>query len=93
MKLQGRLRVKPNLDVDSMKPFFTKRIRKLITTDSLKQAKEQAATAKPEELVHAVQIEGSGTQIQAKIKMKNGRTLTTLIPVKGKWEADTIWFK
>lgn len=82
-----------NLDVESMKPFFTKRIRKLITTDSLKQAKEQAATAKPEELVHAVQIEGSGTQIQAKIKMKNGRTLTTLIPVKGKWEADTIWFK
>lgn len=82
-----------NLDVESMKPFFTERIRNLITTDSLKQAKEQAATATPEELVHAIQIEGSGTQIRAKIKMKNGRTLTTLIPVKGKWEADTVWFK
>ena len=82
-----------NLDVESMKPYFTERIRKLITTDLLKQAKQQAASAKPEELVHSIQIEDSGDQIQAKIKMKNGRTLTTLIPVNGKWEADTVWFK
>ena len=29
----------------------------------------------------------------AKIKMKNGRTLTTLIETDGQWLADTIWFK
>ena len=29
----------------------------------------------------------------AKITMKNGRTLTTLILTDGKWLADTIWFK
>jgi hypothetical protein len=28
-----------------------------------------------------------------KIKMKNGRTLTTLVKTDGKWLADTVWFK
>ena len=32
-------------------------------------------------------------QKAAKIMMKNGRTLTTLILVDGQWKADTIWFK
>ncbi|MFK7779028.1 MAG: hypothetical protein QM501_13065 [Gimesia sp.] len=82
-----------NLDVKSMQPYFTKRLRARITTDSLEKAKQLATTATAEELVHSIQIEESGDQIQAKIKMKNGRTLTTLIPVNGKWEADTIWFK
>ncbi len=82
-----------NLDVKSMKPYFTERVRNLITADLLKSARKQAETARPEELVHEIQLEESGDQIQAKIKMKNGRTLTTLIPVNGKWEADTIWFK
>ncbi|MCH9656501.1 MAG: hypothetical protein K0U86_03420 [Planctomycetes bacterium] len=82
-----------NLDVKSMKPYFTERVRNLITSDLLKSARKQAETASPEELVHSIQLEDSGDQIQAKIKMKNGRTLTTLILVKGKWEADTIWFK
>ncbi|MCA9015504.1 MAG: hypothetical protein KDA77_09270, partial [Planctomycetaceae bacterium] len=80
-------------DVAAMKPFFTKRVRKLITTEALEMAKQQAATATPEELIHSIQIEESGEEIRAKIKMKNGRTLTTLIPVEGKWEADTVWFK
>lgn len=79
-------------DVKSMQPYFTKRVRDLITVASLEKAKSQAASAKVEDLVHSIQIEGAGDQIQAKIKMKNGRTLTTLVPVNGKWEADTIWF-
>ena len=29
----------------------------------------------------------------AKVKMKNGRTLTTLILTDGKWLADTVWFR
>ncbi|WP_339727518.1 tetratricopeptide repeat protein [uncultured Gimesia sp.] len=80
-------------DVAAMKPFFTKRVRKRITAESLEMAKQLAASATPEELIHSLQIEGSGDQIRAKIKMKNGRTLTTLVPVEGKWEADTVWFK
>ncbi|QDT44523.1 Tetratricopeptide repeat protein [Gimesia alba] len=80
-------------DVDALKPFFTERVRNLITAESLEMAKPQAASATPEDLIHTVQIEGSGAKIRAKIKMKNGRTLTTLIPVGGKWEADTVWFK
>lgn len=80
-------------DVEAMQPFFTKRVRDQITKDSLARAREQAASATPEELVHSVTIEEIGDGIQAKIKMKNGRTLTTLVPVNRKWEADTIWFK
>ncbi|MFH1301451.1 MAG: hypothetical protein ABIK07_10350 [Planctomycetota bacterium] len=80
-------------DVKAMKPYFTERVRNLITADLLKQAKQQADSATPEELVHSVEVSETGDQIQAKIKMKNGRTLTTLVPVNGKWEADTIWFK
>ena len=30
---------------------------------------------------------------RAKVTMKNGRTLTTLVLTDGKWLADTIWFK
>tara|TARA_R110002111_G_scaffold262694_1_gene340209 strand:- start:153660 stop:155030 length:1371 start_codon:yes stop_codon:yes gene_type:complete len=82
-----------DLDVEAMKPYFTERVRNLITADSLKQAKQQAGSETPETLVHSVEVSESGDQLQAKIKMKNGRTLTTLVPVNGKWEADTIWFE
>ncbi|QDT93059.1 tetratricopeptide repeat protein [Gimesia algae] len=80
-------------DVASMQPYFTERVRKLITKESLNQAKAQAESATPEELVHDIEIQEIDGTLQAKIKMKNGRTLTTLIPVNGKWEADTIWFE
>jgi len=81
-----------NLNVEALKPYFTERVRNQITIDLLKQAKQQAASASPESLVHSIELSESDGKIQAKIKMKNGRTLTTLISVRGKWEADTIWF-
>jgi hypothetical protein len=37
----------------------------------------------------AGEYEGKKT---TKVKMKNGRTLTTLILTDGKWLSDTIWF-
>ena len=46
-----------------------------------------------DDLVGAVEMgEDEGKQT-ARIKMKNGRTLTTLILTDGKWLADTVWFK
>ncbi|WP_144982941.1 tetratricopeptide repeat protein [Gimesia aquarii] len=80
-------------DVEALKPYFTKRLRNRITSKMLEQAARQIESATPEELVHSVQVDDTKNQIQARIMMKNGRTLTTLIPVNGKWEADTIWFK
>ncbi|QDU07964.1 tetratricopeptide repeat protein [Gimesia aquarii] len=80
-------------DVEALKPYFTKRLRNRITAKMLEQAARQTESATPAELVHAVQVDEAENQIQARIMMKNGRTLTTLIPVNGKWEADTIWFK
>lgn len=80
-------------DVEALKPYFTKRLRSRITAKMLEQAARETESATPEELVHSVQVDDAENQIQARIMMKNGRTLTTLIPVNGKWEADTIWFK
>ncbi|WP_417385671.1 tetratricopeptide repeat protein [Gimesia sp.] len=80
-------------DVASMQPYFTERVRKLVTKAALDQAKEQAESATPEDLVHSIEMLDVDGTLHAKIMMKNGRTLTTLIPVNGKWEADTIWFK
>lgn len=82
-----------NLNAEALKPYFTERVRNQITTELLKQAKQQVASASPESLVHSIELSKSDGNFQAKVKMKNGRTLTTLIPVRGKWEADTIWFK
>jgi len=46
-----------------------------------------------DDLVNAIQMgEFEGKQT-AKIMMKNGRTLTTLILTDGKWLSDTVWFK
>ena len=36
------------------------------------------------------EYEGNKTM---KVKMKNGRTLTTLVLTDGRWLADTIWFQ
>ena len=53
---------------------------------------QQTATHMPlDDLVHA--IRGEFEAKTAKITMKNGRTLTTLILTDGKWLSDTIWFK
>ncbi len=46
-----------------------------------------------DDLVNAIQMGEFEGQRTAKIAMKNGRTLTTLILTDGKWLSDTIWFK
>jgi hypothetical protein len=57
----------------------------------VKAAQKQLASMTLDDLVASV-APGSGKD-SLKIKMKNGRTLTTLVKVDGQWLADTIWFK
>jgi hypothetical protein len=79
--------------VEDLKACFTARQKERITPELVKKAQATAGKMTLEELVAEVtegEFEGKKT---AKIKMKNGRTLTTLILTDGKWLADTIWFQ
>jgi hypothetical protein len=76
-------------DVDGLKAGFTQRLQDRITADAVKKAQKQAASITLDELVAKVEP----AKDSLKIKMKNGRTLTTLVKVDGKWLADTVWFK
>jgi hypothetical protein len=76
-------------NVKKLQASLTQRFAGRVTDDMIKKAKKEVGSITLAELVH--EVAGSGTSI--KIKMKNGRTLTTLVKVDGKWLADTLWFK
>lgn len=76
-------------DVAGLKAHFTKRLQDRITEANVKGAQKQTDKITLDELVASV----APGKDSLKIKMKNGRTLTTLVKVDGKWLADTIWFK
>ena len=76
-------------DVDGLKAGFTKRLQDKITKDKVEKAKGQVAKMTIDDLVASV----AASKDSLKIKMKNGRTLTTLVKGDGAWKADTLWFK
>lgn len=76
-------------DVAQLKAGFTMRLQEKITEANVKKAAGQVGKMPIDELVASVAAANGGL----KIKMKNGRTLTTLVKVDGKWAADTVWFK
>lgn len=80
-------------DAAALRAGMTERLRERITQELVDKAKGEAGKATIDELVDTVETGTDGAAKTAKIKMKNGRTLTTLIEVEGKWLADTIWFK
>lgn len=76
-------------DVDGLKPGFSARQQEKITAANVKAAQKEAKKYTLGDLVDKVESKDGNI----KIKMKSGRTLTTLIKVDGKWVADTVWFK
>src|SRR5512138_4014903 len=76
-------------DVAGLKAGFTKRLADRITDENVKKAQAQVGKMTIDELVASV----AAGKDSLKIKMKNGRTLTTLVKVDGTWLADTVWFK
>ena len=76
-------------DLADLKASFTARLQDGITKELVDKAKQQADKVTIDDLVASVTKTGDGL----KIKMKNGRSLTTLVKVAGAWKADTIWFK
>lgn len=79
-------------DFDKFKECFTDRIKGRLTKEMVDEAKGKMSDVTMEDLFSSSQegeYEGKKT---VKVKMKNGRTLTTLVQTDGKWLADTIWF-
>jgi hypothetical protein len=76
-------------DVAALKAGFTKRLHDRITKENVEAAQKEVGKMTIDDLVASVEA----GKDSLKIKMKNGRSLTTLVKVDGAWLADTIWFK
>lgn len=80
-------------DVERLRENFTERLRDRITPEMVEEGREEAKLYTLDDLVASVNLyEESGVE-KAKIKMKNGRTLTVLVRAGDRWLADTIWFR
>jgi hypothetical protein len=80
-------------DLAAFKACFTPRLQEGITAEAMAKGTAEVGGMSMDDLFAGMtegEYEGKKT---AKVKMKNGRTLTTLILTDGKWLADTIWFK
>ena len=80
-------------DVDKLKACLTPRVRDGVTKEVVDKAKTQAAQYTIDDLYDSAEMGEADGRKTAKVKMKNGRTLTTLVETDGQWLADTIWFK
>lgn len=80
-------------DVDKLKTCLTPRVRDGVTKEVMDKAKVEAAKYTLDDLYASAEMGEAEGKKTAKVKMKNGRTLTTLIETDGQWLADTIWFK
>ena len=80
-------------DVAKLKNCLTPRVRDGVTQEVVDKAKGQAAQYTMDDLYASAEMGEADGKKTAKVKMKNGRTLTTLIETDGQWLADTLWFK
>jgi hypothetical protein len=80
-------------DVERVKAGMTARVQDRFTAADVEKAKGEAGKMTIDDLYDSVEMGEDGGKKTAKVKMKNGRTLTTLIEEDGKWLADTVWFK
>lgn len=77
-------------DLEGLRAMVTDRLKDRITAEGLASAVRNLGNMTLEDLVAGVESVGDGL----KLKMRNGRTLTTLVAVAGGgWKADTVWFK
>jgi len=75
--------------VEELKATFSDRVKDRVTADGVTKAQGQLKTMTIDDLVASVQLTADGM----KVKMKNGRTLTTFVAAGTDWKADTLWFR
>jgi hypothetical protein len=91
--IEYQLKLLKDGDAEKLKECFTKRQQDKVTKEAVTAAQKQVAKMTIDDLVKDVTMSEFNGMKTAKITMKNGRTLTTLILTDGKWLSDTIWFK
>ena len=87
--IEHQLKLIKDGDVEKLKACFTPRLKGQVTKEAVAAAQKQTGKVAIDDLVKDVAVKDK----TAKITMKNGRTLTTLVLTDGKWLADTVWFK
>ena len=80
-------------DADKLRNCFTARVRDGVTKEVVEKAKGQASAYTLDDLYASAEMGEADGKKTAKVKMKSGKTLTTLIETDGQWLADSIWFK
>jgi hypothetical protein len=80
-------------DLEKFKACFTARQQEQITAEAIKAGQEELANFTLGSLYGSDEYGEYDGQKTCKVKMENGRTLTTFIEVDGKWLADTVWFQ
>jgi hypothetical protein len=79
--------------LEEFKACFTDRLKDRITAEAMTQGAQEVGSMSLDDLFASSQDGESDGKKTCKVKMANGRTLTTLVLTDGKWLADTIWFK
>ncbi|NLX12460.1 MAG: hypothetical protein GXY44_02255 [Phycisphaerales bacterium] len=80
-------------NIEALKECFAEDIRERITPEAVKTGQRNAESVTLDDLLgEVIESEGLGAARMVRIKMKNGRTLTTLVFTDGKWLAETVWF-
>jgi hypothetical protein len=77
---------------DELKECFTERQKSKITPALVTEGQKAVEKLTLDDLIGGGITEDAAKK-SARVKMKAGNPLTTLILTDGKWLADTIWFK
>lgn len=80
-------------DVEKLKSCLTSPARESVTKEGVDKAKANSANYTIEDLYDSAEMGEMDGKKTAKVKMKNGRTLTMLIETDGKWMSNSMWFK
>ena len=91
--LEHQLKLLKEGNVEKLKECFTKRQQERITKEAVAAGQKQAEKLKLDDVIKDVVVTEQGGTKAAKVTMKNGRTLTTLVLTDGKWLSDTVWFR
>ena len=80
-------------DIEALRACFTPRLQDRITAEAVAEGAKEAGSMTIDDLFASMEEGEFDGKQTAKVKMKNGRTLTTLVLTDGRWLADTIWFR
>lgn len=80
-------------DFEKLKSCVMPDVRDKITKEGVDKAKTNAANYTIEDVYDSAEMGEEGGKKTAKVKMKNGRTLTMLVENDGKWLSNSVWFK